>query len=338
MTANNMRIVVAGAGSIGAYTGCCLALAGRDVQLLLRPRLAAELDAFGLTISDYEGRRRTLQASALRLHTDPAVLAEADVILVTVKSAATAEMAPLIARYAKPAAMVLSLQNGIGNADVLRGALPNQPVFAGMVPFNVVQLGCGQFHRASEGEIAIDVAATGLPALLTVEGVVCQAQTDMRAVMWGKLLLNLNNALNALAGIPLLDQLQDRAWRSLLADMMDEALQAMRAAGIEPAKVSKVAPRFIPFILRLPTPIFRRVAAAMLKIDPQARSSMWEDLQLGRPTEVDYLQGAVVALARQHGLPAKLCEQVANAIHQAESTAAGSPQWRPAQLVATLPG
>lgn len=337
MVSPQAHIVIAGAGSIGCYVGGCLALAGRQVSFLLRPRLADELAQHGLTVSDYENRHRTIAHHDLQLTTDAAVLATADVILVTVKSAATAEMAASIARHAKPGAVVLSLQNGIGNADVLRDALPNQPVFAGMVPFNVVQLGDGRFHRASEGAIAVDAAATDLTALLTVPGISCQAQADMRAVMWGKLLLNLNNALNALAGIPLLDELQDRAWRSVLADMMDEALQALRVAGIKPAKISKVSPRFIPLILRLPTPIFRRVAAAMLKIDPQARSSMWEDLQLGRQTEVDYLQGAVVALAKQQGLPAPRCEQVANAIHQAESTGAGSPKWHPAQLVATLP-
>src|SRR5262245_66446900 len=92
------RIVVAGAGSIGCYVGGCLALAGRDVTLLLRPTLAGAIAGHGLRISDLEGADRLLPASAVKLATDPAAaFAEADIILVTVKSGPTAAMAGLIA-------------------------------------------------------------------------------------------------------------------------------------------------------------------------------------------------------------------------------------------------
>ncbi len=135
------RIVVAGAGSIGCYVGGCLALAGRNVTLLLRPTLADAISRHGLRISDLDGADRTLPSPALTLATDPVrALAAAQIVLVTVKSGATAEMAGLIARHAPAEAIVISLQNGVANADVLRAQLaPAQRVVAGMVPFNVVQ-------------------------------------------------------------------------------------------------------------------------------------------------------------------------------------------------------
>ncbi len=135
------RIVVAGAGSIGCYVGGCLALAGRNVTLLSRPALADAIARHGLRISDLDGADRTLPSPALTLATDPsAALAAAQIVLVTVKSGATAEMAALIARHAPAEAIVISLQNGVGNADVLRAQLsPAQRAVAGMVPFNVVQ-------------------------------------------------------------------------------------------------------------------------------------------------------------------------------------------------------
>src|SRR5580765_5180400 len=96
----NSRIVVAGAGSIGCYVGGCLALAGRNVTLLLRPALAEAIARHGLRISDLEGADRALPSSALDLATDPSIaLAGAEIILVTVKSGATADMADLIAHH-----------------------------------------------------------------------------------------------------------------------------------------------------------------------------------------------------------------------------------------------
>lgn len=330
--AEQPRIVVAGAGSIGCYVGGCLALAGRDVTLLARPRIAEMLAGHGLLLTDLEGRRRKLAPGELTVQVAPACLAVADIVLVTVKSAATLEMAQLIAAQCRPGTIVVSLQNGVGNAETLAAALPLQQVLAGMVPFNVVQLGEGRFHCGSAGGLMIADGVAGLAPLLRVEGLGCEGRSDMQAVLWGKLLLNLNNALNALAGIPLLAQLQDRNWRRVLASMMDEALRALAAAGIRPAKVSRVAPWLVPHVLRLPTPLFRRLANTMLKIDPQARSSMWEDLQQGRATEVDYLQGAVVELAAKHGLAAPISARVMAAIHEAEAAKAGSPGWSATRL------
>ena len=84
----------------------------------------------------------------------------------------------------------------------------------------------------------------------------------------------------------------------------------MDAAGIVPAKVASAPPRLLPAILRLPDFLFKLVAARMLRIDPTARSSMWDDVQRGRTTEIDDLCGAVVRLARQHGTAAPVNAQV----------------------------
>ena len=77
-------------------------------------------------------------------------------MLVTVKSADTAAMADIIARHAPPDAVIVSLQNGVGNAAVLRHRLPGRRVLGGMVPFNVIALGNGRFHRATSGDIVIE--------------------------------------------------------------------------------------------------------------------------------------------------------------------------------------
>ena len=264
----------------------------------------------GLTLTDFSGGKTHL--TTLRFETDPTCLNSADLVLVTVKSSATAEMAELIARHA-PSARVVSLQNGISNADILRASLPNADVRAGMVPFNVLQTGPGTFHRGTSGDLIVEAGDGGVEDTLTTSNFRCEVEADIKAVQWGKLLVNLNNALNALSGLTLLEQLQDRVWRKRLASQMTETLRVLKTAGITPKSFAPVKPALVPYILRLPTPLFRRVARAMLTIDPEARSSMQDDLRAGRKTEIDALQGEVLALAETHGLD---CPEIARVVQE----------------------
>jgi 2-dehydropantoate 2-reductase len=144
------------------------------------------------------------------------------------------------------------------------------------------------------------------------------------------LLFNLNNALVALSGLPLAEELADRRWRRVLADQIAEALAATKGAGIEPASVAgPLKPAWLPFALRLPDWLFRRLARRMLAIDPGARSSMWDDLERGRPSEIDDLQGAVLRLAALTGTAAPTVERVAALVREAESAGNGPPGLSP---------
>ncbi|HYP70992.1 MAG TPA: ketopantoate reductase C-terminal domain-containing protein, partial [Variovorax sp.] len=109
---------------------------------------------------------------------------------------------------------------------------------------------------------------------------------------------------NALSGLPLRAELMERGYRRCFAALMEEALGVLSRAGIAPAQVAALPPQRLLAILRLPSPLFRIVAARMLKIDAKARSSMADDLALGRRTEVDALSGEVVRLAQAHGVQA----------------------------------
>src|ERR1700761_7076524 len=113
-------IGVAGAGSIGCFVGGMLAASGRKVALLARPRVIGEIQANGLRLTSFEGFDRTIAASELTLSEDPAIFANVCAVLVTVKSVDTAGIADLIGQHAPADAVIVSLQNGVGNADVLR--------------------------------------------------------------------------------------------------------------------------------------------------------------------------------------------------------------------------
>jgi len=334
MASEARTIAIAGAGSIGCYVGCCLALAGRKVVFLGRDRVVEAIRQGGLRVSDLEGRDRRIEAQAISATDDPAIaLHAADVILVTVKSGATGELAKMIATHGRPDAVVVSLQNGVDNADRLRAWLPGRRVLTGMVMFNVVQSPDGELpfrvHRASQGEVMIDDGVDGLADLLDIDGLAVEARADMKAVQWSKLLMNLNNALVALSDLPLARQLADRSWRVILAGQIDEALAAMRAAGIAPARITGLPPSLLPKVLRLPDWLFGLLARRMLAIDPEARSSMWDDLKRGRPTEIDELQGAVIRLAKRAGIPTPINERVTALVRQAETEKHGPPKLTP---------
>jgi 2-dehydropantoate 2-reductase len=200
------------------------------------------------------------------------------------------------------------------------------------VPFNVVWAAAGHFHRGVEGDLILEAGVTELSDILSVDGLVAKTATDINAVLWGKILLNLNNALNALSDVPLKAQLSKRGWRKILAGCQAEALKAMKSAGISPHTELPVPLTLMPTILRLPDFLFERVAAKMLAIDENARSSMWEDLTRGRKTEIADLQGEIVELAKKHNTPAPLNLRVWKSIQQAEEAQSGSPRLRPSDI------
>ena len=325
-------IVVAGAGSIGCFVGGALASAGRRVSLLARPRVIEEIGRFGLTLTSVDGSFPRIAPGRLKLSDDPAIFADAGMVLVTVKSADTAGIAELIGRHAPSDAVIVSLQNGIANAQVLRQRLPGRKILAAMVPFNVIAAGEGRFHRATSGDIVIERDQAATAAQLSVEDLPVRATDDIAGVQWGKLLVNLNNAMDALSGLTLREELAQRSWRRLFADQVAEGLKVVKAEGIHPVSPTPLPLSWIPHLLRLPDALFALLLARVMKIDPQARSSMYDDLQRGRRTEIDFLQGAIIEIAARRGIEVPLSRRVLSLIKDAEARGKGSPHLTPEQV------
>ena len=300
------EVLVMGAGTIGCFIGGRLAAAGVPVTFVGRPRVLDKLAAHGMTLTDMDGAKHKLPAAGLQLSEQVPPGARPALVLLCVKSGATTEAAGELA-FALPAGTtVVSLQNGISNCAAASQTGPSLNVRAGMVPYNVAEIGPGAFHRGTPGRLAAEDDAALHPwlAVFARAGVPLDLHPDLLPVQWGKLMLNLNNSVNALSGLPLRDELMQRGYRRCFASLIDEALSILNVAGIEPAQVAAVPARRLPGVLRLPDWLFRIVAARMLRIDAKARSSMADDLALGRRTEIDSLSGEVVRLAQEHGLSA----------------------------------
>lgn len=314
-----MTIAVYGAGGIGCYVGGRLAAGGAEVVFIGRQRLADEVAEHGLRLTDYLGA--DLVVPAVRYETTADAAAEADLVLVTVKSAGTAAAAEELASVLKPGATVVSFQNGIRNGEVLRERLPEHTVLTGMVPFNVLNRGGGAFHQGTEGALDVQKGAALEPYVDAFEraGLPLKQHAEILPVQWAKLLLNLNNPVNALSDLPLRDELAKRSYRRCLAAAQTETLDLLKAAGITPAQLTALPARRMPAVLRLPDFLFKRLASKMLAIDPHARTSMWEDLQAGRRTEIDYLNGEVVRLAESLGRTAPINTKLIDLIRAAEA-------------------
>jgi 2-dehydropantoate 2-reductase len=326
------RIVVLGAGSVGCFIGGAWQAKGLPVTFIGRPRVANAIAANGLKLSDQDGWTKRFAPKKVRFETQPDALAKASIVLLTVKSGATAAAAKQIAAHARPGTIVLSFQNGVRNFDVLERGLGDRfLVMRGIVPFNVADLGGGHFHQGVAGALWVeDNAAMRALAERLAEGPgALRLSGDMAGLAWGKLLVNLNNAVNALSGRTLSEQLRERDYRRVVAASQREGLAILRRAKIKPGKVGPVPPSLLPAVIDSPDWLFSNVFMKSWKIDAHARSSMADDLAHGRPTEIDELNGELVRLAESVGAAATINRRIVELVHAAE---AGAKPWAPAAL------
>lgn len=315
-----MNVGIFGAGSIGAYLGGRLIAAGVKTTLVARPALADAVARSGLRLTALDGFDTTLTPDRVRIVTSPGALVDCDWVLVTVKGLDTPSAADALAPVLRRDAIVVSFQNGVGNPDVLRARLGDR-VIAGMVPFNVVRRTDAHLHQGTSGRLAVGtLAARERPLVdaLVAAGLPTFADADMRGIQWGKLLVNLNNSVNALSGLALVEQLAQRSYRRVMAACVREGLAVLERARIRPRLDAPIPPRWVPTLMELPDVIFRIAAGRIVAIDPTARSSMWEDLQRGRKTEIDLLNGEIVRLGRAVGVPTPINERIVQLVKEAE--------------------
>lgn len=334
-----LRITVIGAGVVGCYLGGRLARHA-DVTLVGRAHVMDPIRAVGLTVEsgDGESDRLHVPADALTLAETPEAVRRSDVVLVCTKAgqtgAATAEFRPFL----RPDALIVGLQNGLHSADRIRDDVDVAPVIAGVVPFNVARTGPATYRRTSTGEIRVADHPAAAPLLRVFDeaGLPARPTDDIQAVLHGKVLLNMNNAVQALSGLPLRTELLDRDLRRCVALCQSEARRVFMAAGVVPRVPLAVPAGVLPWVMRLPTPAFRRLARTVIRVDADGTSSMNDDLVRGRTTEIEELQGKVVRMARQFGMEAPACERIVELVHEAERAGDDRRLWTGRQLLADL--
>ena len=285
-----MNIAMIGAGAMGSLFGGLLAEAGETVTLLdIRRDHVDAVNANGLIIQKTGGLRKVGIAAT----TDPDTIGAADLCFVFVKSTHTGAVAPTASRLAASKGLVITLQNGMGNADKLAEAMTSPRVIAGTTSHGATFVEPGVIRHAGEGETVIGPwAATEaahvqrVAATLDGAGIATRIAPDVRGVLWAKLFINVGiNAITALTGIRN-GQLMDLAsTRQLCREAVSEAVAVARTRGI--------------VIDENPLEKVFQVAAATAT----NRSSMGQDVDNGRLTEIDAINGFIVKMAEASGIP-----------------------------------
>jgi 2-dehydropantoate 2-reductase len=315
------HVAIFGAGSVGCFIGGAWHAAGLPVSFIGRESVRADVAEHGIILTQSGTSPIHLPSDRVDFATKPKSLARADVIALCVKSYDTAAAAKEIGRNGRRGATVISFQNGVSNVELLKSMLPKFEVVPGMVPFNVAYQGRGRWHKGVAGDL---VAKTTPVTERLAEQIGDRTGRlrlieNMDGVAWGKLLINLNNAVNALSGKTLLEQLGDRDYRRVLAASMIETLAILSEAGITPAKLGPIAPQLLPHAVAAPNFLFRNTLLKAQRIDANARSSMADDLAAGRRTEIDYLNGEVVKLAKSLRMRAPVNSAIVDLVKAAEA-------------------
>ncbi|KQP23613.1 2-dehydropantoate 2-reductase [Pseudorhodoferax sp. Leaf267] len=277
-----MRVAVVGAGAVGCYYGGMLARAGHAVVLIGRPTHVQAIAANGLRVQTQAFDEQVgLQAS-----TDLAAVAGADLVLFSVKSPDTEPTGRALAAHLSPQALVLTLQNGVDNAERLRTVLPNE-VAAAVVYVATEMAGPGHVRHHGRGELVIEPGprAESLARLLHEAGVPTEVSPDVRGALWAKLVLNCAyNAISAITQLPYGRMVEGAGVPRLMGDLVAECLAVVQAEGVQlPGDIHTAV---------------ERLAGTM----PAQSSSTAQDLARGKPTEIDHLNGFIVRRGEALGI------------------------------------
>lgn len=223
---------------------------------------------------------------------DPAAVATADLVLVCVKSADTEAAGRLMAPHLPARALVLSLQNGVDNAERLQAVLPGRAVAAAVVYVAVDMAGPGHVLHKGRGELVLAPATAGttdsqtVAAALRAAGVATEVSAAVRQALWTKLVINCAyNAISAISQQPYGKTFNAPGIQGVMQDVVNECLAVAAADGVN-----------------LPASVHEAVAQIALTM-PGQLSSTAQDLARGKPSEIDYLNGHVVKRGQALGIP-----------------------------------
>ena len=303
-----MKIAVIGAGAMGSLFGALLAEGGHKVWLcdIWQDHINA-LKQNGLKI-EREGETRTVRLNAA---SDPRQIGESELVLIFVKSTQTQSAAQSAALLADRNGWVMTLQNGMGNAEIIAEHTPSNRVLAGTTSHGATMLKAGSIRHAGAGPTTVGMWAGGAKEFqiarqiadqFTQAGIETAAVEAVRPVIWDKLLVNVGiNAITALTGIKNGQILDLESTREISRVAVEEAAAVAQAQGI--------------VIRKDPVAHVFQVAAATAA----NRSSMGQDVDHRRPSEIKAINGFVVREAGRMGLTAPVNQTLSALVETMEA-------------------
>ncbi|MBU3719447.1 MAG: 2-dehydropantoate 2-reductase [Burkholderiaceae bacterium] len=285
-------VAVVGAGAVGCFFGGLLAKAGLSVTLIARPAHVQAIRKDGLFI-DSQGFKGSIPVNATESIAD---IADAQIVLLSVKSTDTNFTAKMMAPYLHPDARILSLQNGVDNCYRLRQEI-DRPAYPAVVYVAVGMDGPGRVKHFGRGELVIgepdtpgdEAAVADLKNIANVfeaAGIPCNVSLEIKKALWMKFLVNCTyNAISAIGQIEYGCMTQTPEIRQLIERLTDEFLSVALAEDVNISRQEAMSAN-------------HSIAVTM----PGQRSSTAQDLVRGKLTEINFLNGYIVERARYHSL------------------------------------
>ena len=292
-----MTITLVGCGALGGFFAARLLAAGKDLQILQHSGIRFDqLLHQGLRFRDSSGTTHTFHPG---LSSSPDELAPASVVIVTVKAYATSSIASLVPRLLQKDGWVVTLQNGLGNAEILAKEYRVDRIVLGPCTYGAWLDKEGMVHAGGEGELVLGPLRKGenllfLHRLFEEVGFHTVLREDPRLSLWEKLLLNASiNPVSALTGCSNSYLSNSEDLQYLMRALLKEALEVARSEGVDLD--------------------FEGAWKRCLEVCEKTRSnksSMLQDLEAGRPTEIDAIGGEVVLRGHRAGIAVPFTESL----------------------------
>lgn len=276
-----MKIAVVGAGAMGSLFG---GLLSRVTDVTLVDPWQEHVDAInrnGLHLTEEEGEELVIHVPAT---TSPTDVKDADLAIIFVKAYQTEMAAYMAAQLLAPHGLALTLQNGVGNREVLARVLGKSRAWQGVTAHGATLLGPGRVRHAGSGpthlELRPEIAtiAQEVAQLFNQAGISTELSSDLDSLIWGKLIINVGiNALTAILRVPNGVLSRVEPVQDLVEIVVHEAVQVAHAKGIQ-----------------LPYPDPSGLVFKVARATSNNYSSMLQDVLHGRPTEIDVINGAIV--------------------------------------------
>ena len=284
-----MRVAVVGAGAMGSLFGGKLSAVAEVTLLDPWDEHVLAMQREGLRIVELSGSETTMSVTAT---TDPSAVPTADLAIIFVKAHATGLASQWASRFLAPDGLALTLQNGVGNAEVMGEVLGAGRVVAGVTshgatllePGCVRHAGTGLTHIATRPDVADRLS--GVASAFEQAGFEVHLSDDLESLVWGKLVINVGiNALTAILRVPNGQLVEIPAASALMAQAVAEAVTVCQARGI---------------VLPYDDPLERVQAVA--RATATNRASMLQDVLRGAPTEVGVINEAIVREGKRLGV------------------------------------
>ncbi|MFN8592973.1 MAG: 2-dehydropantoate 2-reductase [Thermomicrobiales bacterium] len=303
-----MRVVIVGPGALGSLLAATFHRHGHEVALL--GRVGSGHEPSSIRMLRIERTDGALEQLPMSIDRDPSVVSSADLVIMLVKSGDTSAAAAAITPWVSSGQPILTLQNGLGNAERIRKEVgPHPIILRGVTSLAATRLAPGHVRHTGSGPTLIGYSsatestlAQEIVALFTSSGLPAAAVADIDGWIWRKLAINAAiNGLTALAGVPNGTIASDAAMLDAAEIIAEEVAAVARANGWEIGNT-------------------REMVAETARATAANRSSMLQDLDFGRPTEVDAIHGAVITAAASAGIAVPATTIVTSLIRMRERT------------------